>query len=83
MPGVAGVTEDGGEEGLHAFTVAAEEGQDVREAIYRAFSREGVPLTELYRAKASLEDVFLELTQDAGGGDEAGPGEDEKEAEEA
>ncbi len=37
--------------------------QDLREAFFHAFAKTDIPLLELSATKASLEDVFLELTQ--------------------
>ena len=50
------------EDGLTAVGVTPVEGQDVREALFNAFAEAKVPLLELRTEKASLEDVFLELT---------------------
>ena len=50
------------EDGLTAVDVTPVEGQDVREALFNAFAETKVPLLELRTEKASLEDVFLELT---------------------
>ena len=50
------------EDGLTAADVTPVEGQDVREALFNAFAETKVPLLELRTEKASLEDVFLELT---------------------
>lgn len=50
------------EDGLTAVDVTPVEGQDVREALSNAFAEAKVPLLELRTEKASLEDVFLELT---------------------
>ena len=38
-------------------------GADIREAIFYAFAEEKCPLLEMKTAKASLEDIFMELTQ--------------------
>ena len=78
VPGVVRVEDCGDEDGKAAFMVSAAGGADVREAISAAFAQKGLALTELYRTKASLEDVFLELTQDQGEGGEDGPAGDEK-----
>lgn len=43
--------------------IKPEEETDVREAMFRAFAKADVPILEMTRMKASLEDVFLELTQ--------------------
>ena len=50
------------EDGLTAADVTPVEGRDVREALFNAFAEAKVPLLELRTEKASLEDVFLELT---------------------
>ena len=54
-----------------ADTVRAEvhptDNADIREALFTAFAEEKLPLLEMTRVRASLEDVFLELT----GGDGA------------
>ena len=50
------------EDGLTAVDVTPVEGQDVREALFNAFAEAKVPLLELRTERASLEDVFLELT---------------------
>lgn len=38
-------------------------GADIREAVFYAFAEEKCPLLEMRTAKASLEDIFMELTQ--------------------
>lgn len=38
-------------------------GADIREAVFYAFAEEKCPLLEMKTAKASLEDIFMELTQ--------------------
>ncbi len=37
--------------------------EDVRASLFQAFAEAGLPILEMTRVKASLEDVFLELTQ--------------------
>lgn len=44
-------------------TAASGEDQDIREAIFLAFAEAGCPLLMLKASKASLEEVFMELTQ--------------------
>ncbi|MGN0991372.1 MAG: ABC transporter ATP-binding protein [Candidatus Ventricola sp.] len=39
------------------------EGADLREALFFAFASAGLPILEMKRDRATLEDVFLELTQ--------------------
>ena len=40
-----------------------EEGQDIREAVFYAFAKSEYPLLMLKTSKASLEEIFIELTQ--------------------
>ncbi len=82
LSGVEGVRQTeraDAEDGEHALRLTPEEGQDVREKVFDAFAAAGVPLTELHMEKASLEDVFLELTQDAPDAEKTAPEEKEKE----
>jgi len=44
--------------------VFAKTGVDIRDGVYEAIRSEGWPLRELSRTRATLEDVFVELTQD-------------------
>ncbi len=44
-------------------TAASEGEQDIRESIFLAFAEAGCPLLMLKTSKASLEEVFMELTQ--------------------
>lgn len=81
------------EAGVRSFRLEAEEGADLREAVFRAFTRSDVPLLELRRDAMTLEDIFLKLTSDdvpalskpAGPGGEPGTGEEsaQEEVEEA
>ena len=50
--------------------------QDIRESLFNAFAKANVPILEMTRTKATLEDVFLELTQS-----EAAPEKAQKEGE--
>lgn len=43
--------------------IRPENGVDIREAIFNSFAENGIALLEMRTEKASLEDVFLELTQ--------------------
>ncbi len=61
------------EDGLTAVDVTPAEGQDIREALFNAFAAAGLPLLELRTEKASLEDVFLELTGGEGQPEIASP----------
>lgn len=40
------------------------DGMDLREALFMGFAQERLPVLEMTQERASLEDVFLELTQD-------------------
>ena len=63
LDGVAGAAYAPGEEGTTRVTLTPAEGVDPREAIFQRFATSDVPLIELRKDKATLEDVFLELTQ--------------------
>lgn len=52
-----------GPDGTTLAEIKPAEGADIREAVFTAFAGAGVPLLEMRTARASLEDVFLELTQ--------------------
>ena len=47
-----------------SLTCTAKPGQDIRESVDRLIKQENLPLREFRRGKATLEDVFVELTQD-------------------
>ncbi len=66
QPGVRKVLVDDLEDGWRRFTVRMDNGTDPREAIHALSLQHGWPLRELTRRQASLEDVFVELTQGAG-----------------
>lgn len=63
LDGVAGAAYAPGEDGTTRVTLTPAEGVDLREAIFQRFATSDVPLIELRKDKATLEDVFLELTQ--------------------
>lgn len=50
-------------ENLTRVKLETKNGADIREAVFYAFAEEKCPLLEMKTAKASLEDVFMELTQ--------------------
>ena len=56
--------------------VKPDDEQDIRESLFNAFAKANVPILEMTRTKATLEDVFLELTQS-----EAAPEKAQKEGE--
>lgn len=51
------------EEGTTLVELKLTQDRDVREEVFNLFAQAGKPILEMTRAKASLEDVFLELTQ--------------------
>ena len=50
-------------ENLTRVKLETKNGADIREALFYAFAEENCPLLEMKTAKASLEDIFMELTQ--------------------
>ena len=50
-------------ENLTRVKLEIKNGADIREAVFYAFAEEKCPLLEMKTAKASLEDIFMELTQ--------------------
>ena len=51
--------------------ITAEPGKDIREALFYAFAERRAAIVEMQTRKASLEEVFLELTGSEKGGEEA------------
>ena len=65
--GIAGYqTEPSGEAGVLSVSLTAEPERDIREAVFFLMADAGLPILEMKAAGRSLEDVFLELTQDGG-----------------
>lgn len=63
LPGIERTeVKKGDNETTEAF-VTEKKGEDIRENIFRAFAAAGFPLLTLKRTGTSLEDVFMELTQ--------------------
>jgi len=52
-----------GEEGVAAAVIREKKGEDIRENLFRTFAEKNVPLLTLQTRRVSLEDVFMELTQ--------------------
>lgn len=52
------------DEGALEVRLAAKEGEDVRESVFRAFAAGDLAVLEMTTSKATLEDVFVELTSD-------------------
>ena len=61
MPGVKECTYAAGQ-GETKLTVIPEDGEELREALFRRFAAADCPLLEMTRDRVSLEDIFLELT---------------------
>lgn len=63
VTGVRKVVKEDERDGWTRFTLRAESGTDVRQAVSAVASENGWPLRELHAQSASLEDVFVEITQ--------------------
>lgn len=68
VPGVDSVKTEKCADGMTFATIEPKGKKDIREDIFNAFARKNCPLLLLNTTRASLEDIFLELTQ----GKEAG-----------
>jgi len=62
LTGVARVSRQGVSDGFVAFEVEAQEGRDLREAIFRLAVERQWTLRQLAQSQVSLEDVFIHLT---------------------
>lgn len=51
--------------GLIGASLEVETKQDIREKLFFSFADKKIPLLELHTSKASLEEIFLQLTQDS------------------
>ena len=69
VPGIEDMALSAGEPGITHVQLKPEEGQDIRETLFFAFAKAGLPILSMMQNHASLEDVFLELTQDDGTAD--------------
>ncbi len=65
VEGVRSVQAKAGEGGACTVTLEQEQGADPREAIFYALADARLPILEMKQTQASLEKVFLELTDDA------------------
>lgn len=71
IPQAADVTvKESGEEGIKKVSfnlngAQEEDGEDIREIIFFAFADKRLPILSMHSQKASLEEVFLELTSEA------------------
>jgi ABC-2 type transport system ATP-binding protein len=63
VPGVSGVAESDRRDRLVGYEVASERGHDIRRDLAKAVVTNGWGLLEMRPARASLEEVFLALTQ--------------------
>ena len=69
LDGVSGIEDlsfHASEDGTTVADIKPLEKADIREAVFSAFAEAHLPLLELHTTRASLEDVFLELTQGEG-----------------
>ena len=73
--------EDGDEEGSILIRVVAKNDEDIRKTLSVALSGAGLPVLSMSRSEKSLEDIFLELTEESGE-EEPQTDEDIEEAEE-
>lgn len=65
IPGVASVEAvNTAQKSLAGFRLLAEEGRDIREDIFYALADARLPIMALQQSEKSLEDIFLELTED-------------------
>jgi ABC-2 type transport system ATP-binding protein len=69
VPGIEDMALSAGEPGITHVQLKPEEDQDIRETLFFAFAKAGLPILSMMQNHASLEDVFLELTQDDGTAD--------------
>lgn len=67
------------ENGVTRATLRAEHGADIREAVFRACAKANLPILEMHTERASLEEIFLELTQGDGQEGAAQPPEEQNE----
>lgn len=71
------------QEGSTRVLLAPKDGEDIREALFYGFAERRLPILEMKRERATLEDVFLELTQVEGADEDAARARDEEEARDA
>lgn len=69
VPGIEDMALSAGDPGVTHVQLKPEEGRDIRETLFFAFAKAGLPILSMMQNHASLEDVFLELTQDDGTAD--------------
>lgn len=68
LPFIAGITEfsieNAPEKGAVKAVIRTEAGEDIREELFYALAENKMPILSLNRVEKSLEDIFLELTED-------------------
>ncbi len=71
IPGVARYTlEDSHEKGCIKAVIETEAKEDIRVELFYALAEEKLPVLSMNRLEKSLEDIFLELTDEPEGGDD-------------
>ena len=63
MDGIESCTVKNGEADTSLIDIKPRDKCDIREALFKAFAAADMPILEMARTRATLEDVFLELTQ--------------------
>ena len=53
--------------GITTAQIETKDQEDIREELFLAFAKSGLPLLTLKQNKSTLEEIFLELTQGSGG----------------
>lgn len=56
--------EESSEKGCVSLVLQTEAGEDIRRELFYAMAKAGLPIMNLSRVERSLEDIFLELTED-------------------
>lgn len=64
IPEIDTIEDRGIREGLSRVRITTKENADVRESVFYALAEAKMPIMELGHSEKSLEDIFLELTQD-------------------
>lgn len=64
MDGVESVVTEAAEDGCVLATIEVTKGKDIREALFYKFAELHMPILEMHLIEKSLEDIFLQLTQD-------------------
>lgn len=64
VPMIAQVEYTMGDQGLVTAQIRTRENRDIREELFGVFAKAGIPLCTLMMSRTTLEDIFLELTQE-------------------